>query len=518
MPFRKDLPGGLRWSVRTRILAAMLAVTAIGLVAAGSTAYIVQRERILQSIDEKLLHAHESVRAVAEGPEQTPEQSPTSETPDDPDASTDETPPTDATTGEATEGTEKSTPPLFDSSEALLQAVLARVLPDEKESSLGLLDGKPRYVSVAEVAFHLEDDPQFITRVIAEAESGSARIGTYVGDIGTLRFIVVPINAGADSGSGIFVTAIDIDAELGEVTTAFKTYTWVAGVALLTVGLVGWFVAGRLLRPIRALTETASRINASDLHERIPVRGNDDISALTVTVNEMLERIDQSLRTQGQLLDDIRHELKTPVTIVRGHLELVDAADPEDVRLTRDLVIDELDRMATLIDDIEALSESEQMQLTLEETDTTQLCQQIFTKCSAIPGHEWSLDLSSSPRGSELARLDPQRITQAMLQLADNAAKYSPDDTTVTIGLTHLPDAVHFWVADEGPGIAEESQQRIFERFGRVDTGRGIDGSGLGLAIVDAIARSHGGRVSLTSSPAGSTFTIKLPLPPQEAQ
>src|SRR5690606_18287858 len=131
-------------------------------------------------------------------------------------------------------------------------------------------------------------------------------------------------------------------AELDEITTAFRTYTWVAIATLAAVGLVGWFVAGRLLKPVRVLQETASRITASDLSERIPVTGNDDLSALTTTVNSMLDRIEESVDARRRLLDDVRHELKTPVTIVRGHLELLDVADPQDVSSTRDLLIDEL--------------------------------------------------------------------------------------------------------------------------------------------------------------------------------
>jgi signal transduction histidine kinase len=102
-------------------------------------------------------------------------------------------------------------------------------------------------------------------------------------------------------------------------------------------------------------------------------------------------------------------------------------------------------------------------------------------------------------------------VTQAWLQLADNAAKYSPANSTIEIGSTASKDSIEFWVADSGPGIAPAAVERIFERFGRVDTGRGIRGSGLGLAIVKAIAVAHGGTVNLTSSPHGSRFGIVVP-------
>lgn len=245
--------------------------------------------------------------------------------------------------------------PEFTDIETALATVLARVLPSGNESSLGVVDGRARFVSVAEVPFRLEDDPALITRVVNEVADGSARLGTHVGDLGQLRYLAVPITVAGSDATGIFITAIELRAELGELTTSFRTYTWVAALSLAVLGVVRWIVAGRLLRPIRALRETASRITTSDLRERIPVTGNDDVSALTATVNEMLARIEGSLRAQRQLLDDVRHELITPVTIVRGHLELLDASNPNEVDDIRVLVIDELDRMVTLIDDIELL-------------------------------------------------------------------------------------------------------------------------------------------------------------------
>ena len=460
----------------------MLLVAAIGMTAAGSTAYFVQRERILQEVDDRLLHAVESVRAVAVG--------------------------SDRPAGDS--GAEVPETARFTDADAVLEAVLARVLPGGNESSLGIVDGSPRYVTVAEVDFHLEDDPAFVDRVTEEVADGSVRLGTYSGDLGHLRYIAVPVTVANAPEEGIFVTAVDLNAELGEITTAFRTYTWVAIVSLLAVGLVGWFVAGRLLRPVRALRETASRITGSDLSERIPVSGNDDVSALTATVNDMLQRIDDSVNAQGQLLDDVRHELKTPLTIVRGHLELIDTQNVQDVQETRDLVIDELDRMSALIDDIELLATSQDHQLNRSEVNVTHLCRQIFTKASAISGHNWTLELGSVPEESTVL-LDEARITQAVLQLADNAAKYTPAGSPIVIGSAQLASEVHFWVADQGPGIPPESRERIFERFGRADTGRGVQGSGLGLSIVRAIAQAHGGRVTLASSSLGSQFTIIIP-------
>lgn len=508
------------WSVRTRILAAIFVVTALGMVTAGTTAYLVQRDRVMQDVDEQLLHSLDAVRGVVLGGDENDpsvETSPDTAAPEtaapETAASETATPESDPPSAEVPEA-ESPDAGRFTDVETALGEVLARVLPGPNESSLGLINGVPRFISIAETSFHLEDDTLFLERVIAETADGSARMGTYSepsDDNGDLRYIATPITVGGDERRALFVTAIDLDASMAEISTAFRTYSWVAAASLVLVTLVGWFVAGRLLRPIRLLRDTASRITASDLRERIPVRGNDDVSALTATVNDMLARLNSSIEAQSQLLDDVRHELKTPLTIVRGHLELLDAHDSQDVDETRTLVIDELDRMTRLIDDIESLVSTQQLQSELAPTDVAELCQQVFAKVRAIRGHEWRLDLGDVPEGA-IAEIDGERITQALLQLTDNAAKYSPEGTPITLGAAHDGMRVRFWVADKGPGIPEESQRRIFERLGRVDTGRGIEGSGLGLPIVEAIAQSHGGRVVLDSSPKGSTFTLELPL------
>jgi signal transduction histidine kinase len=341
------------------------------------------------------------------------------------------------------------------------------------------------------------------------------KVGTAITSVGTLRYIASPITVEGDPQVGIYVTAVDVDAALKELTDSFTTYAIAAALACAAIGLVGWFVASRLLRPITELRAAASRITATDRGERLTVLGNDDVSAAGQTVNGMLDRLDLALTSQRQLLDDVRHELKTPITIVRGHLELLDASSPGDVESTRSLALDELDRMSGLVDDIEALADAQVVVPDAVPADAAQLTRRVFEKASGIPNHRWLL----AEAAEATVDLDPRLVTQAWLQLIDNASKYSPAWSTVTIGSSVRDDeqhgrAVEFWVVDEGLGIPEGSEQRIFERFGRVDGGRGIRGSGLGLPIVMAIANAHHGTVSLTTSPQGSRFGIVVPLDP----
>ena len=471
-----------RWSVRSRILASILLVTALGMGAANVTGFLVQRERTLAEIDVRLLSRIEAARSVVTGASTATSQ-------------------TDA--APAAPGTST-----FASTSAALEAVLARVVPNVNESALGIIDGKARYVPGTDISFHLEEDPAFVARIVDEVADGTVRLGTSVSATGQYRYVATPISVTGSTEKGIYVAAVDVDAELTEITDAFTTYALVALVALVAVGLVGWFVAGRLLRPIRQLRAAASRITASDRNERIPVVGHDDVSELTATVNDMLDRLDAALTGQRQLLDDVRHELKTPITIVRGHLELLDTANQAEVESTRSLAIDELDRMTGLVDDIESLAETQRAVPVRRQVDVADFTEEVFAKAAIIADHEWVL---SSVAHASVA-LDPARITQAWLQLADNASKYSPAGSRIELGSSTDGTDVEFWVADRGPGIPKDSQERIFERFGRVDTGRGIRGSGLGLPIVRAIAQAHGGRVSLVSTPSGSRFGILLPV------
>jgi two-component system OmpR family sensor kinase len=423
------------WSVRSRILASILLVASLGLAGAGATTYLVQRERILHQVDDRLRAHVESARAVLQGPKAN-------------------------STGSTAVTAGSGAIPFTTTSQAL-EAVIARVLPTGEETSLGLVDGKPAFVPAVTIDCHIEDDPALVKRILAEVSDGRVRIGTAISPLGNLRYIAAPIAVAGSTQKGIYVAAVDLDADLAELTASFLTFAIVAVAALLAIGLVGWFVAGRLLRPIRQLRVAASRITASDLHERIPVAGRDDVSDLTSTVNDMLERLELGQTRQRQLLDDVRHELKTPITIVRGHLELLDESDASEVRATRTIALDELDRMAGLVDDIESLAETSTASAVRTATDVADLTADVFAKAAVLPDHEWIL----GGIAQRSLAIDPTRITQAWLQLVDNAAKYSPAGTKIVLGSTDSAAQTEFWVADAGPGIPPGSDDRIFERF-----------------------------------------------------
>ena len=455
----------MRPTVRTRILLSILLVAAIGMGSAGLVTFLVQRDRTLGEIDDRLEASVETAREMLTAP--------TTQY---------------ATTREA------------------MQAILAQFVPRHDESTLGIIDGTPAYVPAVEQDYPLEADTVLVERIVTETADGAVHTGVE-NEPAYRRYIAAPVSVTGDPEVGVYVVAINVDEELEELYDSYRTYALVALVALLAIGVVGWFVAGRLLRPIRQLSSAASRITGSDRTERIPVSGHDDVSELTRTVNDMLDRLDAALTGQRQLLDDVRHELKTPITIVRGHLELLDARDPREVDATRALALDELDRMAGLVDDIESYAETQLAPPAHEPCDVADLTRAVFAKAQVLPGPQWVL----AAEASATVAGDAARLTQAWLQLADNAAKYAPAGSTVRIGSSVEGGQVALWVEDEGPGIAAGSEARIFERFGRIDTGRGIRGSGLGLPIVRAIARSHGGDATVQPAGSGSRFTMTIP-------
>ena len=228
----------------------------------------------------------------------------------------------------------------------------------------------------------------------------------------------------------------------------------------------------------------------------------------------MLARLETAFATQQRFVNDAGHELRTPITIVRGHLELLDD-DPEDREQTLALVMDELDRMSRIVDDLLTLAKREQPDfLQLAPFEVGALVDDVLAKASALGPRNWQLDSFAD----ETIVADRQRVTQALMQLAQNAVEHTEDGDEIGLGAFVAAGETRLWVRDAGPGIAFDEQKRVFDRFYRAGGERRSDGAGLGLSIVQAIAHAHGGRVELSSVPGtGATFTIVLPARPVEA-
>jgi signal transduction histidine kinase len=408
-------------------------------------------------------------------------------------------------------GVDPATGERFASARALLKTALARNVPAAGEALIMYWDGRTRdqsgdttFASDLEQLDLTEYEP--FVRAIGDLlpRGGSRTLGTPVGEV------LMAVRAVNDRRTqGAFVVVTSRSSQQAEVLDLMRTYAYVATGMLLLVTLGAWIVAGRLLAPVRRLHDTAADISGSDLTRRLQARGNDDLTALTQTFNAMLDRLEGAFGTQRQFLDDAGHELRTPVTILRGHLELMNEHDPAEVVATRSLLLEEIDRMSRLVDDLIVLAKAQRPDFVRPVvTQLGGLLDSVADKVVGLAPRRWTVDA----RAEGAVSLDPQRVTQALLQLATNAVQHTCGDDEIALGSRHRPGYVDLWVRDTGPGVAAEDAERIFARFQRGGATRTEDGSGLGLSIVTAIAAAHGGSVTLSSSPGrGATFTLTLP-------
>ncbi|TWH54476.1 LOW QUALITY PROTEIN: signal transduction histidine kinase [Dulcicalothrix desertica PCC 7102] len=327
-------------------------------------------------------------------------------------------------------------------------------------------------------------------------------------NIDSVLYIAEPIRINNEI-MGVFVVAHTTAGERQEALDAIQIVVEVTIFVLLFVLLLTWLISGKILSPLRLLVKTAQEINESELTKRITVQGSGEIAQLTTTFNAMMDRLEVAFSTQRDFLNDAGHELRTPITIIRGHLELM-GDDPEEQRETLAIVIDELDRISRFVDDLILLAKTERPDfLKLEVVNIATLTEELFTKAKALAVRNWQFDTSAT--GTMV--VDRQRLTQAVMNLAQNATQHTKESDTISIGSGVSKGKVRFWVQDTGEGIATDDQKRIFERFARASNSRRrSEGAGLGLSIVRAIAQAHGGKIYLKSIlGTGSTFTIVLP-------
>jgi signal transduction histidine kinase len=274
---------------------------------------------------------------------------------------------------------------------------------------------------------------------------------------------------------------------------------------------IAWITAGRVLLPLRLVTQTAHSITESDMTQRIPVQGSGEIAELAATFNEMLDRLEAAFNSQKDFIKDASHELRTPITIIRGHLEMLHYR-PDKHSETTALLLDELERMSRLVNDLLLLAKTDHpdfLHLRTEELDW--LTEELYLKACSFGDRQWRCEA----KGISPITIDRQRLTQAIMNLVQNAMSHTQPADTIAIGSAVRGEEAYFWVKDTGAGISPEDQQRIFRRFVRGSSPHLVDGHGLGLSIVQAIAQAHGGRVELVSHLGqGSTFTLIVPLEP----
>src|SRR5690606_17848029 len=308
-------------TVRSRILATVVVLSALALAAAGGTAWALQLRQVDRDIQGALERTYAELVTLAETG-------------------------VDPETGES-----------FQETGRLLYTMMSREVPAPYEGMVAFARDDLRY-RTQDIGVPLAQDPEFVDAVADTWTADGVVFDTIRTAQREYRYAGIPVQVG-DSTPGSIVLAFDRGALRSAVGDTFRTYAIVAVASLALLAVVAWVLSGRLLRPLRTLRETAGQISDTDLSRRIPVDGDDDLSELARTFNDMLDRLDTAFRSQRRLLDDAGHELRTPITIVRGHLELMDPADPQDAADTRELALRELDRMHRLADDLVLLAKSE---------------------------------------------------------------------------------------------------------------------------------------------------------------
>ncbi len=289
--------------------------------------------------------------------------------------------------------------------------------------------------------------------------------------------------------------------------------------ALLICGLGAMYLSKQALRPIEQITLTAqSIVRAEDLDRRIPEPvERDELWLLTVTINELLSRLEKLFLTQQRFVADVSHELRTPLTAMQGNLELLDRDPLPDPGLLREVIGDmrrETARLIRMVNDLLLLAQSEtHVVLRHEPVELDTLLLEVFRELRPLAGQ---VRLRIGAEDQILVYGDRDRIKQALLNLGVNALQYTPPGGLVVLGLERYQQFACLSVADTGVGISQEALPHIFERFYRVDRSRSrhSGGAGLGLSIVKWVAEAHGGYVTVASEVGrGSTFAIYLPLP-----
>jgi signal transduction histidine kinase len=403
----------------------------------------------------------------------------------------------------------------------IFEVFLERNIPARYEALITFIDGRlhlysprdePVPLNETKTPYPLHEDQSLVGRWsnIEEPARGQAETPA-----GTVEYLAVPFLADSEL-RGVFVVASFRDLQQAD-TDAASVAAAIVGLVMLVIGSVlAVRLAERILAPVRLVTRTARSISETDLSERIPARGYDEISELTATFNEMLERLEAAFATQRRFIDDAGHELRTPITVIRGHLDVM-GPDAEDRERTMELVSDELERMSRMVDDLLTLARTEQPDfLRLRVVDLDELTIRMLQNARGLAPRDWHLDGAAVGR----AMLDEQRLMQAVLQLAANAARHTADGDVVSVGSAISAGQVRFWVQDSGPGVEPAERERVFERFYRGRSGhRRSEGAGLGLSIVKAIAEAHGGRVELVSEGGkGARFTIVAPINHRESE
>jgi len=353
---------------------------------------------------------------------------------------------------------------------------------------------QPRLVTISGVALTEQLEPM-------EPRPGTALVGS--------RRVITPQLLVEDAEDQLYSANLD--------RLRFWSLISVVGLAVAS-GVGGYVLSGIMLQPVRRITETASEISATNLSQRINYEGpHDELWALSQTFDSMIDRLEHSFERQRQFVQDASHELRTPLAAIRTNIDVTEM-DPEvSVDEYRELVTTikgQTERLTRLSEDLLLLTRDDNDSLEHEDLDLGALAGEVIRQLTPVASAR-DVALSLSATGTVEAQANPDLVYRCVLNLVDNAIKYSGEGGAVSVSVAKTGSLATVAVADGGPGIAPEDLPRIFDRFYRVDKGRSRreGGTGLGLAIVKELVESQSGSVAAQSEPGrGSTFTISLPI------
>ena len=332
------------------------------------------------------------------------------------------------------------------------------------------------------------------------------------------RVLVVPIVR-----DGAVVGALEVGQSQVDVTDTLGALLVIIAIAypltLLIASFGGLFLARRALAPIDHVTRLARRVTAEDLSQRLNLTlPDDEVGRLARTFDEMIARLDDAFARQRQFTADASHELRTPLTAVKGQVEvaLSRLRPADDYRQALQDVNTEVDRLIRLVGSLLTLARADagQIPLTREIIDLGQLATAAAEQVEPL-AHERGVTLTVVDGGPAPISADEDLLLQLVLNLLDNAVKYTPSGGAISVGWRGATHDVALWVSNSGAGIAAEHLPHLFDRFYRVDEARSraAGGTGLGLAISRWITEAHGGALTVESTLGkGSTFTVRLPV------
>jgi len=401
-----------------------------------------------------------------------------------------------------------STQPLGSVGPSTVQYLSATVLPAGEEMIVSL-PGPRRYGSSG--ASTLLANPE-ITALIHSPPTSTFTKTVEGGGLNAM-VMVAPIRNGTAT-IGSVLASYDLSPAAADQRSVLRFALTEAALALAAGVLGAYLLLRRLLGTVGRITTTAKTIEEGDLERRLGDQGTDDeVGELAATFDAMLDRIDEVMAIQRRLLADVSHQLKTPLTVIRGHLEVLARTgldDPEEVSETITLVVAEVDHMRQLTEQLLLLGRSlERDFISVDEVDLRTFIGDVVAAGSMLGDRRFEVGHVEDL----VVAVDEAKLRGALLNLIDNAVKVTTSGEVIEVATTlrSSDGAVLLTVDDAGPGIPAEQRATVLARFGRPD-GETTEGSGLGLAIVGAVAQAHGGTLEIgTSHLGGLSATVVLP-------